>query len=509
MVDTKITLNFIIIISLIVVALIYSKHSNKYANKNILLFIIVAFIFTFSKLNSKNELNIENFNSGLNEIRYIREINLDKSPENLPDLKSMSLNNKNELKVLTYDKQDHIPAYGDDSTIKQVNIDNKSSTMNIKDSDITHLLFSNYNDNSKFIEDSIKRDYKFNIEEVDYAAEVGSDINNNEETPIEIQERALYQSLIYPKKNKDILVDSINNDFYKSFYNSQVTQDLIEESIKQENSEEESSITEEQGTSTEEQGTSTEEQGTSTEEQGTSTEEQGTSTEEQGTSTEEQGTSTEEQGTSTEEQGTSTEEQGTSTEEQGTSTEEQGTSTEEQGTSTEEQGTSTEEQGTSTEEQGTSTEGNIITRIIENIYKLVTDNLTFTSNVESDNKEEGTSSEEQGTSIEEEDVDNKEEGTSSEEQGTSIEEEDVDNLYSKIENILQTINEFIRNIFINIYNLLSGDSVEQDTEEAGSEGFVRTILDYITDFFELLILFVTDVMVNISNAFNRNSQKVE
>ena len=162
MVDTKITLNFIIIISLIVVALIYSKHSNKCANKNILLFVIVGFIFTFSKLNSKNELNIENFNSGLNEIRYIKEINLDKSPENLPDLKSMSLNNKNELKVLTYDKQDHIPAYGDDATIKKVNIDNKSSTMNIKDSDITHLLFSNYNDNSKFIEDSIKRDYKFN-----------------------------------------------------------------------------------------------------------------------------------------------------------------------------------------------------------------------------------------------------------------------------------------------------------------------------------------------------------
>ena len=459
MVDTKITLNFIIIISLIVVALIYSKHSNKCANKNILLFVIVGFIFTFSKLNSKNELNIENFNSGLNEIRYIREINLDKSPENLPDLKSMSLNNKNELKVLTYDKQDHIPAYGDDATIKDINIQNEQSYNNIKDSDITHLLFSNYNDNSKFIEDSIKRDYKFNIEDVDYAAEVGSDINNNEETPIEIQERALYQSLIYPKKNKDILVDSINNDFYKSFYNSQITQDLVEESIKHKNSE-----------------------------QDTSTEQKGTSTEQQGTSTEQQGTSTEQQGTSTEQEDTSKEQEDTSKEQQDTSKEQQGTSTEQQGTAEEEQGKAEEEQGTSTEEQGTSTEENIITRIIENIYKLVTDNLTFTSNVGSDNKEEG---------------------TSSEEQGTSIEEEDVDNLYSKIENILQTINEFIRNIFINIYNLLSGDNVEQDTEEAGSEGFVRTILDYITDFFELLILFVTDVMVNISNAFNRNSQKVE
>ena len=449
MVDTKITLNFIIIISLIVVALIYSKHSNKCANKNILLFVIVGFIFTFSKLNSKNELNIENFNSGLNQIRYIKEINLDKSPENLPDLKSMSLNNKNELKVLTYDKQDHIPAYGDDATIKQVNIDNKSSTMNIKDSDITHLLFSNYNDNSKFIEDSIKRDYKFNIEEIDYAAEVGSDTNNNEETPIEIQERALYQSLIYPKNDKSQLVDSINNDFYKSFYNSEVTQDLlIEESIKDKKSEQDTSAEEEQDTSAEE--------------------EQNTSAEE------EQGTTAEE------EQGTTAEE------EQGTTEEEQDTSAEEQGTTPE------EEQGTTAEEQGTTAEENIITRIIENIYKLVTDNLPFTSNVESENKEEGTSSEEQGTS--------------SEEQGTSIEEEDVDNLYSKIENILQTINEFIRNIFINIYNLLSGDNVEQDTEEAGSEGFVRTMLDYITDFFELLILFITDVMVNISNAFNRNSQ---
>jgi hypothetical protein len=477
MVDTKITLNFIIIISLIVVALIYSKHSNKCANKNILLFVIVAFIFTFSKLNSKNELNIENFDSGLNQIRYIKEINLDKSPENLPDLKSMSLNNKNELKVLTYDKQDHIPAYGDDATIKQVNIDNKSSTMNIKDSDITHLLFSNYNDNSKFIEDSIKRDYKFNIEDVDYAAEVGSDINNNEETPIEIQEKALYQSLIYPKKNKDILVDSINNDFYKSFYNSQVTQDLIDSSIKQENSEEESS-TEQQGIFTEQEDTSIEQQGTFTEQEDISIEQQGTSTEQEDTTIEQQGTSTEQEDTTAEE------EQGTTAEE------EQGTTTEEeQGTLTEEeQGTTEEEQGTTEEEQDTSTEENIITRIIENIYKLVTDNLTFTSNVESDNKEES---------------------ISSEEQGTSIEDDDVDNLYSKIENILQTINEFIRNIFINIYNLLSGDSVEQDTEEAGSEGFVRTILDYITDFFELLILFVTDVMVNISNAFNRNSQKVE
>jgi hypothetical protein len=476
MIDTKITLNFIIIISLIVVALIYSKHSNKCANKNILLFVIVGFIFTFSKLNSKNELNIENFNSGLNQIRYIKEINLDKSPENLPDLKSMSLNNKNELKVLTYDKQDHIPAYGDNATIKQVNIDNKSSTMNIKDSDITHLLFSNYNDNSKFIESSIKRDYKFNIEEIDYAAEVGSDTNNNEDTPIEIQERALYQSLIYPKKNKDILVDSINNDFYKSFYNSEVTKDLlIDSSIKQKKSEEESPVEEDQDTSTEEKDTSAEEQGTTAEEKDTSTEEQGTTAEEKDTSTEEQGTTAEEKDTSTEEQGTTAEE------EQGTTAEE------EQGTTAE------EEQGTTAEEeQGTTAEENIITRIIENIYKLVTDNLPFTSNVESENKEQGTSSEEQGTS--------------SEEQGTSIEEEDVDNLYSKIENILQTINEFIRNIFINIYNLLSGDNVEQDTEEAGSEGFVRTMLDYITDFFELLILFITDVMVNISNAFNRKSQ---
>ena len=454
MVDTKITLNFIIIISLIVVALIYSKHSNKCANKNILLFVIVAFIFTFSKLNSKNELNIENFNSGLNQIRYIKEINLDKSPQNLPDLKSMSLNNKNELKVLTYDKQDHIPAYGDDATIKDINIQNEQSYNNIKDDNIAGLIISNYNDNSKFIDDSIKRDYKFNIQNVDYASQVDNGLDSNE-TPIETQEKLLYQRLLYPKNNKSQLVDSINNDLYKSFYNRNYNLsdsiDNKEESIQEESTQEES--TQEEST----QGSSTE--GSSTE--GSSTE--GSSTEDSST----EGSSTE--GSSTE--GSSTE--GSSTE--GSSTE--GSSTE--GSSTEDSST----EGSSTE--GSSTEVNIINKIINNIIKLFTDNLIFTSNVESENKKED---------------------TSSEEQGTSIEEEDVNNLYSKIENILQTINEFIRNIFINIYNLLSGDNVEQDTEEAGSEGFVRTILDYITDFFELLILFVTDVMVNISNAFNRKSE---
>ena len=217
MILNKITLVFIIIIVLTLVSLCYNKVSKKKDNKNLLLVTIMIFIFILFQLSGKRK--IENFNNNFMGLTRIREINLNKSKGLDYD---MPYSNKNEIRMLNT-SQDTLDfdtgIFGTSSELKEIEVSNNTDVVfnKVKDSNIANLLTSDYRENTEFIEGSLERDYGFTIEDVNYLANV-----NETETsiiPPTKPNKIDYLPINYPDKDKDIVVNSINNDLFNSLFN--------------------------------------------------------------------------------------------------------------------------------------------------------------------------------------------------------------------------------------------------------------------------------------------------
>ena len=211
MIINKITLIFITIIVLTLVSLCYNKVSKKKDNKNLLLMTIMIFIFILFHLCGKRK--VEHFNNNLG-LSKIRPINLNKSKGLNYD---MPYSNKNEIKMLNInsDTLDFETGLLDSSNeLRDIEVSNNTNVVfdKVKDSNIANLLSSDYKENSEFIEGSLERDYDFKIEDVNYLANVNeTDISitpnqNKKSSKID------YLPINYPDKDKNIIVNSINND---------------------------------------------------------------------------------------------------------------------------------------------------------------------------------------------------------------------------------------------------------------------------------------------------------
>lgn len=220
MIINKITLIFITIIILTLVSLCYNKVSKKKDNKNLLLMTIMIFIFILFQLCGKRK--VEHFNNDLPGVATIRQINLNKSKGLNYD--NMPYSNKNEIKMLDINSDTldfDTGLFGTSSELRDIEVSNNTDIVfdKVKDSNIANLLSSDYKENSEFIEGSLERDYDFRIEDVNYLA----NINETETsiTPTQSKKSKKINSLPinYPDKDKDIIVNSINNDLYNSFFN--------------------------------------------------------------------------------------------------------------------------------------------------------------------------------------------------------------------------------------------------------------------------------------------------
>jgi hypothetical protein len=217
----KVTLIFLTIISLILISLYYDKISKKKLNKNLLLYTILIFIFILFQL--CNPRKIETFNNHIMDLPFLREINLNKSPQSI-NKRSLPYSNTTEIKVLSLDNQ-YTPAYGlEDSSneLRDIQIENDTSKLltDVKDSNLANILISNYDENSEFIEGSLERNYDFSVEPVNYIG------NNNTDTSILPPKNKNINNLNslpinYSNKDRDIVVNSINNDKYNSFFDTE------------------------------------------------------------------------------------------------------------------------------------------------------------------------------------------------------------------------------------------------------------------------------------------------
>ena len=218
MIINKITLIFITIIVLTLVSLCYNKVSKKKDNKNLLLMTIMIFIFILFQLCGKRKVEHFNNNFGLSEIR---QINLNKSKGLNYD---MPYSNKNEIKMLNInsDTLDFETGLLESSNeLREIEVSNNTDIVfdKVKDSNIANLLSSDYKENSEFIEGSLERDYDFRIEDVNYLANVNETETSIKPTQAKKPNKIDYLPINYPDKDKDIVVNSINNDLYNSFFN--------------------------------------------------------------------------------------------------------------------------------------------------------------------------------------------------------------------------------------------------------------------------------------------------
>lgn len=219
MIINKITLIFITIIVLTLVSLCYNKVSKKKDNKNLLLMTIMIFIFILFQLCGKRKVEHFNNNFGLSKIR---PINLNKSKG--LDFDDMPYSNKNEIKMLNtgQDTLDFDTGLLDSSNeLRDIEVSNNTDVVfdKVKDSNIANLLSSDYKENSEFIEGSLERDYDFKIEDVNYLANVNETETSITPNQNKKSSKIDYLPINYPDKDKDIIVNSINNDLYNSFFN--------------------------------------------------------------------------------------------------------------------------------------------------------------------------------------------------------------------------------------------------------------------------------------------------
>ena len=217
MILNKITLVFIIIIVLTLVSLCYNKVSKKKDNKNLLLLTIMIFVFILFQLSGRKK--IEKFNNNFLGLSNIREINLNKSKA--LDYENIPYSNKNEIKKLsinsdTLDLDTNL--FETSNKLKGVEISNNTDIIydKVKDSNISNLLNSDYKENTDFIDGSLERNYDFKIEDVNYLA----NINKDDESliPPTSAKKINHLPINYPDEDRDIVVNSINNDLYNSFY---------------------------------------------------------------------------------------------------------------------------------------------------------------------------------------------------------------------------------------------------------------------------------------------------
>ena len=223
----KVTLIFLTIVSLILISLYYDKISKKKQNKNSLLITILIFIFILFQL--CNPKKVEHFNNHIINLPFIREINLNKSPQSISKTQ-LPYSNKNEIKILSVDNE-YTPAYGlvgTSTELRDIEVTNNTNKLydDVKDSNLANILMSNYNENSEFIEGSLERDYDFSVEDVNYLATGTADTSVVPQKSVSVKK---FDSLpiIYPSKDRGIVVNSIWNDVYKSYFDTEEDTSII------------------------------------------------------------------------------------------------------------------------------------------------------------------------------------------------------------------------------------------------------------------------------------------
>ena len=231
----KITLIFLTIVSLILISLYYDKISKKKMNKNLLLYTILIFIYILFQLCNPNK--VEKFNNNIIDIPFIREINLNKSPKTISKRDIIPYSNKNEIKTLSIDNE-YTAAYdliGTSTELRDIEVNNNTNQLydNIKNSNLSNILLSKYDENSEFIEGSLERDYDFSVENVNYLA-TGSDTKTTNSISDSLKNeniKKIYSlPIIYSSKDRKIIADSINNDKYNSFFDYEKKTPIIQSS---------------------------------------------------------------------------------------------------------------------------------------------------------------------------------------------------------------------------------------------------------------------------------------